>query len=104
MEDSKKDVKRYDSAPNMTAVERLCKHLRSAMEDKDGRWVSVTDKGEMERVIHWAGKHLGAAESAAKSVAESVAKEMHGDRHKNRVTFYYLMAKKLGKLDSLPTS
>lgn len=103
MEDCKKDVKRYDPNPDMAAIEKLCRHLLSAMKDKDGQWVAVTQPQEVERVVRWAQKHLGCSESQAKSIVETVGKEMHADRHKNRVTFYYLMAKKLGKLDVLPT-
>lgn len=103
MENAKEDVKRYDAHADMGAVEKLCKHLGMAMKDPDGKWVAATDKTEEERVLHWQEKHLGMAAGAAKSNFDKVAKEMHKDRHKNRVTFYYLLAKHAGKLAKVPS-
>ncbi|KAA6204894.1 MAG: DUF2853 family protein [Candidatus Tokpelaia sp.] len=103
MENAKQDVKRYDSHPDMAAVEKLCKHLQAAMQNDDGKWVAVSDPEEVKRVEQWAEKHLGAGKEKAKHTVEAVAREMHNDHHKNRVTFYYLMAKKLGKLGHIPS-
>jgi len=98
MENSKEDVKRYDAHADMSIVEKLCSHLHMAMQDPDGKWVAASDKKEEERVLHWQEKHLGLSLADAKSNFEKVAQEMHKDRHKNRVTFYYLLAKQAGKL------
>jgi len=103
MENAKQDVKRYDSSPDMAAVEKLCKHLHPAMQDDDGKWVAMSDPKEVERVQRWAEKHLAVGHDKAKQAIEAVAKEMHRDHNKNRVTFYYLMAKKLGKVDHIPS-
>jgi hypothetical protein len=47
-------------------------------------------------------KKLGATDAgAADAVIGKVCATMKDDRQKNRVTFYYLVAKELGKLDSL---
>ncbi len=50
----------------------------------------------------WVAKKLGVADAAkAEEVVNHVAEVMKGDRNKHRVTFYYLVAKQLGKLGDL---
>ncbi len=50
----------------------------------------------------WVAKKLGVANAAkAEEVVNHVAEVMKGDRNKHRVTFYYLVAKQLGKLGDL---
>ncbi|MNY70552.1 hypothetical protein D3C86_2087090 [compost metagenome] len=49
----------------------------------------------------WCGKKLGVTDGAADQAIDAVAKAMAADRSKSRVTFYYLVAKELGKLQSL---
>jgi len=102
MENAKDDVKRYDAHYNAAAVEKLVKHFGLVMKDNDAKWVAVADPKEVERVEKWAEKHLGAGKDQTKSAVAAVAQEMHGDRHKNRVTFCYLLAKHLDRLDHLP--
>ena len=50
----------------------------------------------------WIAKKLGVDDAkTADGVLEKVCKAMAADHTKNRVTFYYLVAKELGKLGAL---
>ena len=42
-----------------------------------------------------------ADDAGSDAIIERVCEEMKGDRNKNRVTFYYLVAKYMGKLSDL---
>ncbi|TWF54325.1 DUF2853 family protein [Neorhizobium alkalisoli] len=96
------DVKKYDSAANEAAVEKIVKYLGIALRNRDSATVAASDKDEMKTVVNnWAGKKLGVTGEAAENAVAAAAKTMTGDRSKSRVTFYYLVAKELGKLDTL---
>ena len=50
----------------------------------------------------WCAKKLGETDAgAADGVIAKVCETMKGDRQKQRVTFYYLVAKEMGKLGDL---
>ncbi|PDQ17605.1 hypothetical protein CN311_29170 [Mesorhizobium sanjuanii] len=103
MSDYLADVKKYDAAANADAVEKIVKHLGIALRNRDSSLVSCTDPKELERVRdNWAAKKLGVTDaSKADAAIEKTCKAMAADNTKSRVTFYYLVAKDLGKLDSL---
>lgn len=100
------DVKRYDDAVDEAAVKGIVKHLGIALQSKnaDSALVSGSDKSELDRVRDsWCKKKLGRTESDAEldaAIADVVA-TMKADNRKQRVTFYYLLAKKFGVLESL---
>ena len=96
------DVKRYDAGADEVVVQKIVKHLGIALRSKDASLVSCSDQSEIDRVVEkWTSKKLGVAEAAGRDAVMSVCETMKGDRNKPRVTFYYLTAKKLGKLGSL---
>lgn len=97
------DVKRYDSRADAGAVEKIVKHLGIALRSRDASLVSCTDQSELDRVREsWCMKKLGASDAAAcDSAIASVCQTMSGDRNKQRVTFYYLVAKEMGMLGGL---
>ncbi|MEI9425550.1 DUF2853 family protein [Mesorhizobium sp. Cs1299R1N1] len=103
MADYLADVKKYDAAANADAVEKIVKHLGIALRNRDSSLVSCTDPKELARVKEsWVAKKLGVSDGAkADAAIEKTCKAMHADNTKNRVTFYYLVAKDLGKLSSL---
>jgi hypothetical protein len=103
MSDYLADVQKYDSGADSEVVEKIVKHLGIALRNRDSSLVSTTDPKELERVrTSWIGKKLGITDEAAANAAiEAVSQQMAGDRTKNRVTFYYLAAKHLGKLGDL---
>ncbi|MGK9054164.1 DUF2853 family protein [Neorhizobium sp. CSC1952] len=96
------DVKKYDSAADEAVVGKIVKHLGIALRNRDSSLVSASDEKELERVkANWCGKKLGVNGEAADKAVNAAAKAMAADRTKSRVTFYYLVAKELGKLDTL---
>ncbi|MFC4625390.1 DUF2853 family protein [Daeguia caeni] len=103
MSDYLADVRRYDAAADEAVVEKIVKHLGIALRNRDSSLVSATDPEELKRVREsWVGKKLGVTDAAkAEEVVNHVAEVMKGDRNKQRVTFYYLVAKQLGKLGDL---
>ena len=103
MADYLADVKKYDAAVSADVVEKIVKHLGIALRNRDSSLVSCTDPKELERVKEsWVAKKLGVSDGAkADAAIEKTCKAMHADHSKGRVTFYYLVAKDLGKLSSL---
>jgi hypothetical protein len=96
------DVKKYDAAADAAAVEKIVKHLGIALRSRDSSLVSATDQKELDRVRDsWAVKKLGADPAKAEAAVSKVAKAMAADHSKHRVTFYYLVAKELGRLTAL---
>ena len=95
------NVKKYIPDADEAAIHGIVKHLGIALRNKDSSFVACTDKKERDLVRdHFLKKKLGLAlEDAAldQSVVDVCAK-MHDDRDKPRVTFYYLLAEKFGKL------
>ncbi|MGB7288449.1 MAG: DUF2853 family protein [Salaquimonas sp.] len=97
------DVQRYDAGADAGAVEKIVKHLGIALRSKDASLVSCSDSSELDRVREsWCMKKLGSTDGGAcDSIIATVCETMKGDRNKQRVTFYYLVAKHMGKLGSL---
>ncbi|MEO1703230.1 MAG: DUF2853 family protein [Pseudomonadota bacterium] len=103
MSDYLADVQRYDSGADAAIVEKIVKHLGIALRSKDASLVSCSDPSELDRVVEkWCMKKLGMTDKAASDeVVAKVCEEMKEDRMKQRVTFYYLVAKHVGKLSDL---
>ncbi len=103
MSDYLADVKRYDAGADADVVQKIVKHLGIALRSRDASMVSCSDKSELDRVTaKWCMKKLGATDAAAgDAVVAKVCATMKGDRQKSRVTFYYLVAKEMGKLGDL---
>ena len=97
------DVQKYDATADSGAVDKIVKHLGIALRNRDSSLVSCGDPEELARVREkWCKKKLGESEDArCDSAIEKVCQTMAGDNSKSRVTFYYLVAKELGKLKSL---
>lgn len=97
------DVKKYAPAADDKIINAIVKHLGIALRNRDSSLVSCSDKDEMQRVKDsWCKKKLGVTDDAAIDTAlKSVCEQMKDDRSKERVTFYYLTADKLGVLGKL---
>ncbi|KQQ61522.1 hypothetical protein ASF69_03850 [Rhizobium sp. Leaf311] len=96
------DVKIYDAGADEAIVNKIVKHLGIALRDRDSAMVSTSDPNELARVkTNWIGKKLGVTGPDADKAMEETIAAMKGDRTKSRVTFYYLVAKHLGKLETL---
>lgn len=98
------DVKRYQPNANEKAVAGIVKHLGIALKSNDASAVSCSSKDELATVREkWLKKKLALTDDDAtldKAIAEICAK-MKADTRKQRVTFYYLLADKYGKLGLL---
>ncbi|MEL6435889.1 MAG: DUF2853 family protein [Pseudomonadota bacterium] len=103
MSDYLADVQRYDAGVDSAIVDKIVKHLGIALRSRDASLVSCSDQSELDRVREkWCGKKLGVTDdAAADEVIGKVCEEMKEDRNKQRVTFYYLVAKHFGKLGDL---
>ncbi len=103
MSDYLAGVQRYDANANADTVQKIVKHLGIALQSKDASMVSCSDPSELDRVREkWCMKKLGETDAgAADAVIAKVCETMKGDRQKSRVTFYYLVAREMGKLGDL---
>jgi hypothetical protein len=98
------DIKRFQPNLNAKAVAAIVKHLGIALRSPDASLVSCSSKEELARVRDsWLKKKLGlTGENAAlDKTIHDVCARMTGESKKQRVTFYYLLAEKVGKLDVL---
>ncbi|AQS41986.1 MAG: Hypothetical protein BHV28_13020 [Candidatus Tokpelaia hoelldobleri] len=97
------DIERFDSHPDRGAVERLTHYLLPTIQNHDAQFVATSEEQEVTYVEEkWAQDRLGASASAAHEAVAHVARQMKDTHNKSRITFYYLVAKKLGKLGAIP--
>ncbi len=102
MTDYLADVKTYDPNADEAVVNKIVKYLGIALRNRDSALVSSSDPEELARVKSgWCAKKLGVDGSDADAAIAATAKEMAADRSKSRVTFYYLVAKHLDKLETV---
>ena len=95
------DLKKYAPAADAGAVAGIVKHLGIALRSKDASLVAATDPAELARVRDsFLKKKLGLTHSDKDldGAVNEVMKRMAGVREKSRVTVYYLLAEKYGKL------
>ncbi|WP_409433240.1 DUF2853 family protein [Litorimonas sp. RW-G-Af-16] len=98
------DVLRYDAKADAATVKKIVDHLGIALNSRDGKFVACTDETERNTVRDsFLKKKLGLESVDADLDARvlTICDLMKADRFKNRVTFYYLLAKEDGKLASL---
>jgi hypothetical protein len=97
------DVHRYDAGADPEIVSKIVKHLGIALRNRDSSLVSCSDQSELDRVREkWCQKKFGIMDAErCDSIIQIVCETMQADRNKSRVTFYYLVAKHLGKLEEL---
>ena len=102
MADWAADVKIYRPNADDAAIEGLLKTYRLVMSSPDSAYVAFSDKDEVETVkTNFLKKKLGLTESDAvlDAALDEVKETMKADRTKSRITVYYLLAEKFGKLD-----
>ncbi|KUO67641.1 MAG: hypothetical protein APF80_06590 [Alphaproteobacteria bacterium BRH_c36] len=96
------DIALYSSKVDDKAVSGIIKHLGIALRSKDASLVSCSSKDELARVRDsWLKKKLALADDDKKldGAIKEICEKMKAVQRKNRVTFYYLLAEKYGKLD-----
>ena len=95
------DVKKYVPDANDKVISGIVKYCGIALQNRDSSLVSFTDPEEVARVRNnFLKKKLGLTNSDPDldKAIMSAADKMKGDRTKNRVTVYYLLAAHFGKL------
>ena len=94
------DVKKYVADADEKAISGIVRYCGIALQNRDSSLVSFTDKEEVARVRNnFLKKKLGLTNSDSELDAiMAAADKMNGDRTKNRVTVYYLLAEHFGKL------
>lgn len=103
-EDWSADVKKYVSSPDEKAISSIVRYCGIALQKRDSSLVSFSDKEEVERVrSNFLKKKLGLTNPDAEldAAIKDISDKMKNDHTKNRVTVYYLLAEKFGKLASL---
>lgn len=100
-EDWAADVKKYVPTADDKAIAGIVRYCGIALRNKDSSLVAFTDKNEVSRVReNFLKKKLGLTTPDADldKAIKAVGEKMKGDRTKNRVTVYYLLAENFGKL------
>jgi outer membrane protein OmpA-like peptidoglycan-associated protein len=100
-EDWSVDVRKYVPDADPGIIAGIVRHCGIALQSRDASLVSFTDKTETGRVREsFLKKKLGltASDADLDSAIASVGEQMKADRTKNRVTVYYLLAERFGKL------
>jgi hypothetical protein len=103
-EDWTADVRKYAASADEKAIAGIVRYCGIALQRRDSSLVSFADKEEMARVRdNFLKKKLGLTNSDAEldAAIKTISEKMKGDRTKNRVTVYYLLADHFGKLSSL---
>ena len=104
MTDYSADIKRYTANVDEKAVAGIVKHLGIALRSKDASSVAVSSRDEMARVREsWLKRKLGLTQPDGEldRITKAVGDQMKADHIKHRVTFYYLLAEKAGRLAEL---
>ena len=97
------DIKKYVPNANDKAIAGIVKYCGIALQKRDSSLVSFTDPEEVARVRNnFLKKKLGITQSDNEldKAIMAAADKMKGDRTKNRVTVYYLLADHFGKLST----
>jgi hypothetical protein len=93
----------YDPKADNAVVTKIEKYLGASLSNRDSKYVSCSDETELETIVKgFMKKKLGVEDKeAAMEKVKAVCLTMKPTRMKNRVTFYYLLAKNEGKLGDL---
>ena len=97
-------VSAYDADADAAYVRKIVNHLGIALSTRDGQLVACSDAAERDVVRDsWLVKHLGVKgeTDALDAKVLSVCDAMKADRMKDRVVFYYLLAKQEGRLAAI---
>ncbi|NNE59213.1 MAG: DUF2853 family protein [Hellea sp.] len=98
------DVKRYDPFASEEIVRKIVNHCGIALNSEDARFVACSDEAERVTVREsWLKKklELTASDTDLDKKVMEICSLMQRDQKKNRVTFYYMLAKKERKLEAL---
>ncbi|MGB6231641.1 MAG: DUF2853 family protein, partial [Litorimonas sp.] len=90
----------FDEAADEEVVAKIKSYLGASLSNKDSRYVACGDESELDTIAKgFMKKKMGVDDKAeALEKIKAVCEQMKPARMKNRVTFYYLLAKNEGKL------
>ena len=93
-------TREYDADVDPEVVTKIEKHLGASLKNRDSKYVACSDETELETIVKGFMKKKMVVEDkdAAMKKVKAVCVTMKPTRMKNRVTFYYLLAKNEGKL------
>ncbi|MEL6687208.1 MAG: DUF2853 family protein [Pseudomonadota bacterium] len=93
-------TREFDADADEAVVAKIEKYLGASLSNKDAKFVSCGDETELETIVKgFMKKKMGVDDKdAAMEKVQAVCETMKPHRMKNRVTFYYLLAKNEGKL------
>lgn len=93
-------TQKFDADADNAVVTKIEKYLGASLKNKDAKYVSCTDETELDTIVKgFMKKKMGIDDKdVALEKVKAVCAEMKPMRMKNRVTFYYLLAKNEGKL------
>lgn len=95
------DVRKYAPNADDKAIAAIVRHCGIALQKRDSSLVSFSDKAELDRIRDGFLKKklaLTAPDADLDKAIQAVGDKLKGDRTKNRVTVYYLLAEHFGKL------
>lgn len=98
------DIQKYTSSIEQKAIDGIVRFLGIALKSRDASYVACSSKSELERVRESFLKRklkLTEDDAALDQQIAAVCEQMKADTSKHRVTFYYLLAEKAGKLGDL---
>jgi hypothetical protein len=97
------DIHRYDATADPAVIERIVRYLGPALRNRKSALVACSEPADLARVAErWCARKLGVNDrQLCERVIALVCETMAGDHFKSRVTFYYLVAKHLGKLEAI---
>jgi len=101
MSDWAEDVRKYAPEADAQAIDGIVRHCGIALQSRDASLVSFSDTSELERVRDsFLKKKLGLtqADDELDSAIQAIGEKMKDVHNKNRVTVYYLLADRFGKL------
>ena len=98
------DIKKFTESVDQKAVDGILRFLGIALKSRDSSHVACSSNSELERVRESFLKRklkLSEEDAALDGRIRAVCEAMKADTSKHRVTFYYLLAEKAGKLGEL---
>jgi hypothetical protein len=97
------DVKQHAPGADDKVIANIVKHCGVALQNRDSSLVAFTDKAELARVRDsFLKKKLGLTNPDAEldAAIAAVGEQLKNTKAKNRVTVYYLLAERFGKLST----
>jgi hypothetical protein len=94
------NVQKFDAKADKKVVQNIINYCGASLSSRDASLVACSDEAEVQRVAKgFITKKLG-LETGQMELAQEVCTQMKPVRFKDRVTFYYLAAKKARKLST----